>query len=73
MVKVRGVLENGVIRLEEPLDLPPGTQVEVTIEPKGHDPEIERRQKIVQRILSREPIDIRPYTVRDLIEDGRER
>lgn len=33
MVKTTGTLENGVIRLREPVDLPPGTEVSITIEP----------------------------------------
>ena len=73
MVKVRGVLEHGLIRLGEPVDLPPGTEVDVTIQPRRGDSEGERRQQAVGRILGRQPIDIRPLTVRDLIEYGRER
>ncbi len=73
MVKATGILEDGVIRLREPVDLPAGTEVEVTIEPRPPDAALMRRRKAIERILARKPIDIRPYTVRDLIEEGRER
>jgi hypothetical protein len=73
VVKARGVLDEGVIRLRDPLDLPAGTEVDVVIEPRAPETEEERRDRAVRLILESEPIDIRPLTVRDLIEYGRER
>jgi len=72
-MKTLGILENGLIRLREPVDLPAGTEVEVTIEPRSPISADERRRKAMERILARTPVDIRPHTVRDLIEEGRDR
>jgi predicted DNA-binding antitoxin AbrB/MazE fold protein len=73
VVKVRGILEVGVIRLKDKVDLPVGTELNVMIEADRTNPEVERRGRQAARILDREWIDVRPLTVRDLIEEGRDR
>ncbi|MFC1707302.1 hypothetical protein ACFL59_10895 [Planctomycetota bacterium] len=80
MVHSHGIVEgDGVIRLHGPLAFPAGTRVKVTLEVEAlsipeEDPEkVERRKRAIDRILAREPINICPHTVRDLIEDGRDR
>ena len=72
VMKLRGILDGSVIRLRGAVNLPAGTEVDVTIEPSRAEGEVERRQRVARRILERQPIDIRPLTTRDLIEEGRE-
>ena len=67
------VLEDGVIRLKDKVDLPDGTELELTIRPERRELEVERRKNRARPILERKPIDLRPLTVRDLIEEGRDR
>ncbi len=72
MMRARGILDGSVIRLRDPVNLPAGTEVDVTIEASLLEAETERRQRLVRRILDRQLINISPLTVRDLIEEGRE-
>jgi len=72
MMRARGILDGSVIRLRDPVNLPAGTEVDVTIEASRLEAETERRQRLVRRILDRQLINISPLTVRDLIEEGRE-
>jgi hypothetical protein len=71
-MKARGVLEGSLIRLRDVVNLPAGTEVDLTIEPSRAQEAVARRQRLARRILERRPVDIRPLTVRDLIEEGRE-
>ena len=72
VMKAKGILEGSLIRLREVVNLPAGTEVDVTIEPSRVQEEADRRQRLARRILERQPVDIRPLTVRNLIEEGRE-
>lgn len=72
-MKARGIISDDTIRLHQHVDLPSGTEVEITIEVGPDDHEIQRRRHIARRILDRASIPIAPLTVRELIEDGRER
>lgn len=71
MVKVIGILEDGLIRLRGPIDLPSGIEVEITIRPRSEDLEIQRRRAAAQAILSRPPVKIAPLNVVDLVREDR--
>lgn len=76
-MKITGVVENGLIRPLDPVELPSGVTVQIIVperEVEISDEEIARRREIGERLLSRrEKLDIRPLTAVDLIRGDRAR
>jgi predicted DNA-binding antitoxin AbrB/MazE fold protein len=71
MVKTKGILENGAIRLAEHVNLPDGIEVEITIKEFDRVTASRRRRALVDEIL-REPLArIAPLKVVDLVHEDR--